>query len=159
MIGGWACRAWRPPCRLGRRGYDVALAEATTADRRGRVLRENRLPGLSAWGRVKDYRDYQIGQMPNVQTYLDSRLDAEQVLEFGFQNVCIATGSQSGGAMASPAGMSSRCRWRRMMPVFTPDDLMAGKLPAGSVDCCSMTTTSTWAAYWPSCLVQNGCRA
>lgn len=116
---------------LGRRGYDVALAEATT-ETGGRVLRESRLPGLSAWGRVKDYRDYQISQMPNVQTYLDSALDAEQVLEFGFQNVCIATGSnwRSDGV----------ARWHvkampisPQMPIYTPDDLMAGNVPSGKV--------------------------
>ena len=116
---------------LGRRGYDVALAEATT-ETGGRVLRESRLPGLSAWGRVKDYRDYQIGQMPNVQTYLDSGLDADQVLEFGFENVCIATGSEwrrDGVARwhVKPMPVATE------MPVFTPDDLMAGNVPTGRV--------------------------
>ncbi len=46
---------------LGQRGYDVALAEATTA-LGGRVAQEQKLPGLSAWGRVKDYRAYQISK-------------------------------------------------------------------------------------------------
>ena len=35
--------------------------------------REWRLPGLSAWARVRDYRLQQIKQLPNVETYLDSR--------------------------------------------------------------------------------------
>lgn len=113
------------------RGYDVALAEAGTV-LGGRVARERLLPGLSAWGRVADYRDYQLSQKPNVEIYRDSELTAEQILEFGFANVCIATGS----------------RWRRdgvsrqhvtpvsadpAMPVYTPDDLMAGRLPSGHV--------------------------
>ena len=116
---------------LGQRGYDVALAEAGTVAG-GRVARERLLPGLSAWGRVADYRVYQIGQMPNVQVYFDSRLDAAGILEFGFQHVCVATGAT----------------WRRdcvgrqhrvaipvdsAMPLFTPDDLMAGKRPSGHV--------------------------
>jgi dimethylamine/trimethylamine dehydrogenase len=113
---------------LGQRGYEVALAEATT-ELGGRVARECRLPGLSAWGRVRDYRAGQIAKMPNVEIYYDSRLDADQVLEFGFDQVLVATG----------------CTWRRdgvahfhTMPmpiaadaeVLTPDDLMAGKRPS-----------------------------
>ena len=116
---------------LAERGYDVALAEAGTV-LGGRVAKERRLPGLSAWGRVAEYREYQIGQKPNVETYFDSALDAESILEFGFENVCIATGS----------------KWRRdgvsrqhvvpfptdaEMPLYTPDDIMEGRLPGGKV--------------------------
>jgi dimethylamine/trimethylamine dehydrogenase len=114
---------------LGQRGYAVALAEAGT-ELGGRVAREAKLPGLSAWGRVKDYRAYQISKMPNVEIYYDSKLDAAQVLEFGFDQVLVATGAA----------------WRRdgvahyhTMPmpiapdadVLTPDDLMAGRRPKG----------------------------
>ncbi|MES1153129.1 MAG: FAD-dependent oxidoreductase, partial [Dongia sp.] len=76
---------------LGQRGYDVALAAAST-ELGGRVARECRLPGLSAWGRVRDYRAGQIAKMPNVEIYYDSRLDADQVLEFGFDQVLVSTG-------------------------------------------------------------------
>jgi dimethylamine/trimethylamine dehydrogenase len=115
--------------QLGKRGYRVAVAEATTT-LGGRVARERQLPGLSAWGRVADYRTGQIAPMANVETYLDSRLTADDVLEMGFEHVAIATGST----------------WRRdvvarlhlapiptdpAMPLFTPDDVMAGGGPAG----------------------------
>ena len=53
-----------------------------------------RLPGLSAWARVRDYRLQQIKQLPNVETYLDSRLGAADVLEYGFEHVVIATGGE-----------------------------------------------------------------
>jgi len=114
---------------LGKRGYHVTLAEAGTV-LGGRVARERKLPGLAAWGRVADYRTGQIAPMPNVETYLDSRLGADDVLAMGAQHVAIATGAH----------------WRRdavarlhlapiptdpAMPVFTPDDLMAGEGPAG----------------------------
>lgn len=116
---------------LCRRGYDVAVAEAGS-EIGGRVTRERKLPGLSAWGRVVDYRDYQLGQRPNVEIYRESELDAESILEFGFENICIATGSS----------------WRRdgvsrqhvvPMPIaegakiYTPDDLMDGTVPTGKV--------------------------
>lgn len=116
---------------LGERGYDVALAEAGT-QLGGRVSLESKLPGLSAWGRVKDYREYQISQMPNVQTYFDSRLSTEEVLEFGFQQVAIATGATwradgVGRQHVLPISIDGT------MSVYTPDDLMAGNLPVGNI--------------------------
>ena len=79
---------------LGLRGYRVTLAEATK-ELGGRVTRESALPGLGEWARVRDYRIGQIAKLPNnVEVYLDSRLDAAQVLELGFQHVCIATGAE-----------------------------------------------------------------
>ena len=64
--------------RAGLRGYEVALAEAGT-ELGGRVSRESRLPGLSAWARVRDYRQGQIAKMPNVTVYRDSRLTADDI--------------------------------------------------------------------------------
>lgn len=116
---------------LSLRGYDVALAEAGT-ELGGRVARERKLPGLSAWGRVADYRAYQLGQRPNVETYFDSRLSAQEILDFGFENVCIATGAHwraDGVARQHVVPMPAD----PAMPVFTPDDIMAGRLPKGAV--------------------------
>ncbi len=116
---------------LALRGYDVALAEAGD-EIGGRVARERRLPGLSAWGRVADYRVYQLSQRPNVEIYRGSRLDAAEVLEFGFQHVCVATGStwrRDGVARQHVVAMPMDAA----MAVYTPDDLMAGRLPAGEV--------------------------
>ncbi|UWR21999.1 FAD-dependent oxidoreductase [Sulfitobacter sp. S190] len=113
------------------RGYDVALAEAGTV-LGGRVARERHLPGLSAWGRVADYREYQLSQKANVESYLDSALDAESILEFGFENVCIATGAawrRDGVARQHVVPFPADAA----MPLFTPDDLMAGASPAGDV--------------------------
>ena len=116
---------------LGERGYQVVLAEAGT-ELGGRVARERKLPGLSAWGRVADYREYQLSQMPNVDIYLDNELSANDILEFGFEHVVLATGSswRSDGVsrhhvvpMASDASVT----------VCTPDDLMAGHLLSGKV--------------------------
>jgi len=116
---------------LCRRGYKVAVAEATT-ETGGRVTKESKLPGLSAWGRVADYRQYQLSQRSDVEIYLDSELNTESLLEFGFENICLATGA----------------RWRRdgvarqhVVPmniapeasVYTPDDLMNGIIPEGKV--------------------------
>ena len=115
---------------LGKRGYEVTLAETGT-ELGGRVNRESRLPGLSAWGRVRDHREQQLHQLANVRIYFDSELDAASVLEFGFPRVVVAT-----GARWRRDGVGHR--WTRPMPiadgarVLSPDDVMDGTtLPAG----------------------------
>ncbi len=113
---------------LGQRGYEVHLAEATT-ELGGRVNREAALPGLSAWGRVRDYRLFQIGKMANVTVYRDSRLSATEIRDFGFEHVVLATGSTwrkdgVGRSHAYPIpGFTGDA-------VYGPDDIMAGRLPA-----------------------------
>ena len=47
---------------LGKRGYQVTLAEAAKS-LGGRISAERRLPGLSAWGRVADCRTGQLAPM------------------------------------------------------------------------------------------------
>lgn len=116
---------------LCRRGYEVAVAEAKT-EIGGRVTRECKLPGLSAWGRVVDYRQYQLSQRSDVEIYLDSKLDAESILEFGFENVAIATGAtwRRDGVSRQhvvPMPISDDAK------VYTPDDLMDGTVPDGNI--------------------------
>lgn len=116
---------------LGERGYRVVLAEAGT-ELGGRVARERKLPGLSAWGRVADYREYQLSQMPNVEIYLDNELSADDILEFGFEHVVLATGSSwraDGVSRHHVLPMASD----GSVPVHTPDDLMAGRILSGKV--------------------------
>jgi dimethylamine/trimethylamine dehydrogenase len=76
-----------------RRGYRVTLVERASHFG-GRVAFESRLPGLAAWGRVRDYRLHALRQMANVSLYADSELGADEVLELGCQRVAIATGAR-----------------------------------------------------------------
>jgi dimethylamine/trimethylamine dehydrogenase len=115
----------------GMRGYDVALAEAGT-DLGGRVAKERKLPGLSAWGRVADYRLYQLSQLANVETYPASRLTAADILDFGFEHVALATGSRwrrDGVARFTLRGIEIA----EGAPVYTPDDLAEGRVPRGRI--------------------------
>ena len=116
---------------LGRRGYRVALAEAGR-ELGGRINRECKLPGLATYGRVRDWRLGQIAKLNNVELFLESRLDKDQVLEFGYRHVVIATGAAwrrdgIGQNVHHPVpGMDGA-------HVLTPDDVMAGAAVEGPV--------------------------
>ncbi len=115
---------------LGQRGYEVMLAEATR-ELGGRVSAECRLPGLAEWARVRDYRVGQIDKLPNVEIYRESELSLDDILEVGADHVAIATGAQW---RRDGYGKHHRSPMAPPPPAektFTPDDIMAGKLPAG----------------------------
>ncbi len=115
---------------LGQRGYHVLLAEAGHT-LGGRVSREAELPGLGEWARVRNYREHQIKNIPNVDVYFDNRMDAEHVLAVEADHVVIATGSRW---LADGRGLYNTRPLDRLGPpqqVFTPDDIMAGRLPVG----------------------------
>jgi dimethylamine/trimethylamine dehydrogenase len=114
---------------LGRRGYQVVLSEARQ-ELGGRVALESRLPGLSAWARVRDYRLQQLMQLANVETYLDSRLTAADAVAYGFDHVVVATGGEwrrDGTARFhhEPLPIAATA------DILTPDDIFAGKRPRG----------------------------
>ena len=116
---------------LGKRGYDVAIAEAAT-EAGGRVSRESRLPGLAAWARVRDYRLGQIIAMPNVNLYLDSVMKARAISAYGARHIIIATGSEwrrngIGRRHKKPVDAFDHPK------VITPDDIMDGVQVSGSV--------------------------
>jgi dimethylamine/trimethylamine dehydrogenase len=108
-----------------RRGFAVHLAEARE-ELGGRVSRESRLPGLAEWARVRDWRVTQLERMANVSIYRCSELEADHVLEFGARHVAIATGSVW---RRDGVGRDSGFPIFDGAHVFTPDDLMAGRVP------------------------------
>ncbi|HEY0416695.1 MAG TPA: FAD-dependent oxidoreductase [Gaiellaceae bacterium] len=113
---------------LGKRGYEVTLAEATR-ELGGRVLREARLPGLAPWIRVVDYRRAQLAKLPNVEVALESEVTPEEIAEYGFDHVAVATGARW---RADGVG-----RWHTRplalagVEVLTPDDVLDGARPVG----------------------------
>jgi dimethylamine/trimethylamine dehydrogenase len=108
---------------LGRRGYEVSVAEAAD-DIGGRLRFEARLPGLAAWGRVLDWRRAQLQRLSNVNVYRGNRLTAGDVLELGHTHVVLATGARWArllySALEIPVGELQG------PGVFTPDDIAAG---------------------------------
>ena len=96
------------------------------------MLFRSKLPGLAAWGRVRDYREQQFIRLTNVEVYRESALTADHLREFAIPRVVLATGArwrrdgvghQHNEAIAGSDGAN----------VFTPDDLFAGISPAGPV--------------------------
>ena len=140
---------------LGKRGYEVALAEAGTA-LGGRVSRERALPGLSVWGRVADYRTGQIAPMPNVSVYYESRLTAAEVLDFGFQHVAVATGAVWRRDVVARHHLGPIAQ--AGLPVFTPDDLMAGQGPSGGTVLLYDDDHFYMGSVLAELLVARGCR-
>ncbi|MDT5067453.1 MAG: dimethylamine/trimethylamine dehydrogenase [Mycobacterium sp.] len=114
---------------LGNRGYPVSLAEASRT-LGGRVARESKLPGLSAWIRVVDYREQQLNKLDNVEVFMQSEMAADDVIDNDFNHVVVAT-----GARWRHDGVG---RWHTKSmeiaegtDVLSPDDVMAGVRPRG----------------------------
>ncbi|HSJ89317.1 MAG TPA: FAD-dependent oxidoreductase [Anaerolineales bacterium] len=124
---------------LGQRGYEVTLLEARK-ELGGRVRRESALPGLNEWRRVMDWRLTQIRKMKNVVVYPSSPMTAEEILETGAKNIIIATGATwrrdgMGRTLRRPI------RGFDLENVFSPDDLMDGKLAVSNL------LTRNWIIY------------
>ena len=116
---------------LGKRGVSVMLAEANR-ELGGRVTMEARLPGLSEWARVRDWRMLQIDKLTSVDIYRESRMNVEDVVAMDAKHIVVATGSTwraNGLGRSSPVEILSYNDPRTM----TPDDIMAGNRPTGPV--------------------------
>ena len=114
---------------LGRRGHPVTLLEASRV-LGGRVLAESALPGLAAWRRVADHREQQLATLSTVEVYRESGMSAGDVLEAGFEHVAVAIGARwradgVGRHSTAPLPVAAGSE------VLTPDDLFAGRRPAG----------------------------
>jgi dimethylamine/trimethylamine dehydrogenase len=115
---------------LARAGHQVTVAEQGT-EFGGRSLRESRLFGLTSWGRVADYRLYQLRQMPNVDLFADSPVTPDMVAEFGSDHTFIATGAHwmtngRGRTHFDPIDGFEQHAW-------SVDDILDGQLPSGDV--------------------------
>lgn len=113
---------------LGRRGLEVALAEAGR-ELGGRVLREARLPGLSTWMRLRDWRVTMLDKLPNVEIFRESPMSANDIEDFGADHAVIATGSRWRRDGVGVLGLA-----RGEFPLaLTPDDVFAGAVLTGPV--------------------------
>jgi dimethylamine/trimethylamine dehydrogenase len=114
---------------LAKRGYHVVMAEKKR-QAGGRVYLESQLPGLSEWKRVIDHRLSALKCMPNVEIYYDSEVTPENINDFEFANIIIATGAHWKN---NGQGRDTRrlLNTDNSVTILTADDLMAGVLPQG----------------------------
>ncbi|CAH0441540.1 oxidoreductase [Ralstonia pseudosolanacearum] len=116
---------------LGRRGYETILADRARHFG-GRAVAESHLPGLHAWRRVADWRLGQLRKDRHVLMLPENDVTAEIALESECSLIVVATGAEwrrdgVGRTHALPIpGLDA-------LPVYSPDDIMAGRLPAGRV--------------------------
>jgi dimethylamine/trimethylamine dehydrogenase len=118
---------------LGKRGFRrVHLVDA--GEDIGGIMRWiPRLPGLGEWGRVLNWRAVQLEKLRNVEILTGSRLEANDVREYGAELVVVATGARWAGDGLNflthepiPGADSS------LPHVFTPEQVMVeGKRPPG----------------------------
>lgn len=106
---------------LGQRGYEVALAEAGR-ELGGRILREAALPGLGTWIRVRDWREHMLAKLANVTIYRESNLTCEDILDLGYSDIVLATGSRWRGDGVGTFGEETAPTGAAL----TPDDVFSG---------------------------------
>ncbi len=116
---------------LGLRGYHVLLAEKNR-DLGGRISRESKLPGLSEWARVRDYRVGQIEKMPKVEIFRESHMGVEEIVEVGADHVVLATGAHWRRDGFGRYNEALNPNLGDESALYTPDDIMEGRMPDGT---------------------------
>ncbi|MED6343484.1 MAG: FAD-dependent oxidoreductase, partial [Pseudomonadota bacterium] len=108
---------------IARRGYSVAIADSNK-ELGGRINMESKLPGMTSYKRVVDYRVNQINQLNNVDVFLDNTLSPDDVLELGFDHVVTATGSTWQPSIMDEK--SAPVLIDKTDTIFTPEDILNG---------------------------------
>ena len=116
---------------LGRRGHDVMVAEASR-ELGGRLTWETKLPGLSEWLRVRDWRVHQLSKLSNVEIFRESPMSADDVIDTGIAHVVVATGSRwrkDGRGRSFRSAIASYEDPR----TFSPEEIVKGAAVSGPV--------------------------
>jgi dimethylamine/trimethylamine dehydrogenase len=116
---------------MGQRGYPVTLVDSKP-ELGGRVLLESRLPGLSEWRRVAEWRLSGPQRRDNVQMFPASHMTAKDILDTGIRDIIVATGARyrrDGVGRSTHYPISGH----ETAKIFTPDDIMDGQTPEGRV--------------------------
>ncbi len=116
---------------MGQRGYPVTLVDSKP-EFGGRVLLESRLPGLSEWRRVAEWRLSGAQRRDNVQMFPASHMTAKDILDTGIRDIIVATGARyrrDGVGRSTHYPISGY----ETAKIFTPDDIMDGQTPEGQV--------------------------
>lgn len=118
---------------LGKRGMHAVHLVDASREIGGSVAQAARLPGLSEWRRLIDWRLVQIEKLRNVALIPGKRLDAGAIRDYGADIVILATGSHwrpdgvNGVTHAPIPGADAA-----LPHVLTPEQVLAGEKPAGT---------------------------
>ena len=115
---------------LGEMGHKVALAEKSR-ELGGRIITEAKLPGLSEWIRVRDWRITQINKCENIEVFPESYMTADSVLELGYEDVVIATGARWA---KDSIGRHSDCDFKKvdMKMIVSGDEVLENPIKSKS---------------------------
>ncbi|MEU0190949.1 hypothetical protein ABZ250_13920 [Streptomyces afghaniensis] len=118
---------------LGKRGFDMVHLVDAAEEVGGSLNWITKLPGRQEWRHVVEYREHQLSKLKNVTTILNTRLSADDILDYGAEIVVVATGSHYAADAVSPydrrpllLGDSFRGN------VLTPEEVMSGEATIGN---------------------------
>jgi dimethylamine/trimethylamine dehydrogenase len=118
---------------LARRGFRRVHLVDENPEPGGHFRWATRLPGLGEWARVVNWRRIQLANQRNVELVLDTRLEAEDVLDYGAEIVILATGARwaTNGLNGITHQPIPGCE-HEQPHVLTPEQLLQdGKQPPG----------------------------
>ncbi|XAS74305.1 NAD-binding protein [Micrococcaceae bacterium Sec5.1] len=111
---------------LARRGHETVHVVDEAPAIGGHYRWVPKLPNLSAWSRIIDYREGILRHHPGVEIITNTRLSASDILDYGATTVVLATGSYwstdglNGWSRAAIPGADASTSWQ-----FTPEQLIA----------------------------------
>jgi dimethylamine/trimethylamine dehydrogenase len=108
---------------LGRRGFRRVHLVDARPEPGGCVNWIARLPGLGEWRRLVSWRSSQLERLRNVELIVETRLVADDVMEYGAELVVVATGSRWSRDGLGPASHGP-IPGAALPHVFTPEQIM-----------------------------------
>jgi dimethylamine/trimethylamine dehydrogenase len=117
---------------LGKRGMRRVHLVDENPELGGHLRWVTTLPGLGTWSRVTQYRQTQIAKLKNVEFIPKTRLELDDVLEYGAEIVVVATGSEwDGYGLNGPTHTPIDGVTPDAPFVLTPEQLVLDGKPAG----------------------------
>jgi dimethylamine/trimethylamine dehydrogenase len=109
---------------LGKRGFDMVHLVDAAPEVGGSLNWVSRLPGRREWRHVIEYREHQLSKLKNVAAILNTRLSADDVLDYGAEIVVVATGSSYSPSAPSPYDRLPLALEEFAGSVLTPEQVM-----------------------------------
>lgn len=118
---------------LGQRGFEAVHLVEAEGELGGCMRWVRRLPGLGEWGRLVDWRLVQLELLDNVVAIPHTRLDVDEVRQYGAAIVVLATGAHWAADGVNPFTHEPIPGADSSLPhVLTPEQLLLeGKAPPG----------------------------